>query len=257
MGSLHDGHFSLVDRARAEADVVVVSIFVNPSQFGPDEDLETYPRDLKGDLAALERLGVDVVFAPSTAEMYPAGFVTHVDVDHLTTGLCGESRPTHFRGVTTVVTLLLNVVRPHVAVFGQKDYQQLAVIRRMVRDLGLGVSIVGEQTVRESDGLALSSRNLNLTPTQRAAAPSIHRALRAVRDAFEEGERSRRALSTLAEAIIEGSGTLRIEYLDFIDPDELCSLPSNESDTLPERLHMAVAVFAGSTRLIDNTRIAG
>lgn len=258
MGYLHDGHLSLVQTASQNADCVVVSIYVNPTQFGPNEDLDVYPRDFQGDMNKLAELGVvTTVFLPKDNEIYPAGFSTKVVVDHLTTGLCGASRPTHFAGVTTVVTKLFNIVRPDVAVFGEKDYQQLAVIRRMVRDLNLSTEIIGAPTVRESDDLAMSSRNAYLTPQQRQAAPTIIRALRHIKQRYQDGQRDGRVLVEEARQMIEGTGVLTVDYLDLVDPDELRRLVTETHFELPDRVHVAAAVFAGKTRLIDNLRVSG
>jgi pantoate--beta-alanine ligase len=256
MGALHAGHLSLARIARERADLVVVSIYVNPTQFDRRGDLETYPRDLDADLAALADHGVDVVLAPSDLEMYPDGFATRVTVDGLTAGLCGKSRPGHFAGVTTIVSKLFNLVRPHLAVFGEKDYQQLAVIRQMTRDLNFGVEIVGGPTVREPDGLAMSSRNLLLTDDQRRAARALSRALFEARDRFRRGEREAAALVGQARATIEVHPELRIDYLEIVDPFSLAELPADDSGRLPEQAHMALAVFAGDTRLIDNIRLS-
>jgi pantoate--beta-alanine ligase len=257
MGSLHEGHLSLVRQARSLADVVVVSIFVNPTQFGPNEDLDSYPRELDADLVKLDLLEVDAVFAPSNHEMYPSGFSTSVRVTGLTDRLCGASRPRHFHGVTTVVSVLFNLVQPDVALFGRKDYQQLAVIRRMTRDMGYAIEIVSGPTVREPDGLALSSRNLSLSPEQRESAPALSRALRAVSHAFEDGERRGRTLLDLGRRILEAEPELRIDYFELFDPDNLAPLVTDDSDMLPEQVHMALAVFAGDIRLIDNLRLGG
>lgn len=253
MGYLHEGHLSLVDAARAAADRVVVSIYVNPTQFGPSEDLATYPRDTDGDMAKLAVRGVDVVFMPSDEAMYPNGYCTSVAVSGLTEGLCGASRPTHFGGVTTIVTKLFNLVGPDIAVFGRKDYQQLAVIKRMVRDLNMPVRVIGSPIVREGDGLAMSSRNAYLSDEERAAAPALHRALTAVRTLYRAGERSREALLTAARQIISAEAPLRIDYATLVEPDDLREL---SHAVVPEHVHMAVAVFAGQTRLIDNMRIS-
>ncbi|MBN1944175.1 MAG: pantoate--beta-alanine ligase [Bradymonadales bacterium] len=257
MGALHQGHLSLVRLAKRRADCVLVSIYVNPTQFGPKEDLARYPRDLQGDLLALAPLGVEAVFTPSDRTMYPPNFCTFVAVAGMTTCLCGVSRPTHFRGVTTVVAKLFNLVQPDLAVFGEKDYQQLVVIRRMVRDLDFPVEILAGVTVRESDGLAMSSRNVNLTPLQRRSATALHRALSTVRERYREGERDASRLLGLAREMVEGEPELRIDYLELFDPYELHALPLGEGGGLEGPVHMALAVYAGNTRLIDNMRISG
>ena len=256
MGFLHEGHLSLVDCARRAGDKVVVSIFVNPTQFGPNEDLDQYPRDLERDLSLLAERGTDIVFLPAEEEIYPFGFATSVAVRGLTDRLCGTSRPVHFGGVATVVTKLFNLIQPDVAVFGQKDYQQLQVIRRMTRDLNLPIEIVGAPTIREPDGLAMSSRNAYLSADERRAAPALFAALTAVRDTYELGERRGKKLVELATGIIEEQTCLRIDYLQLIDPEDLTYLVDGPESMLPERVHMALAVFAGSTRLIDNMRIS-
>lgn len=256
MGYLHDGHLSLVRLAAERTDFVVVSIYVNPTQFGPNEDLAAYPRDLARDLELLGGHGVDIVFTPSDAIMYPDGFATGVEVTGLSAHLCGASRPVHFGGVATIVTKLFAVLAPDVAVFGQKDYQQLAIIRRLVRDLGFAVEIVGGPTVREPDGLAMSSRNAYLTADERAAAPALYRALSTMRDRYRSGERDGAALRELGRAIIEAQGPLRVDYLEVIDPDDLRLLPERAGERLPERAHAAAAVFAGRARLIDNLRLS-
>jgi pantoate--beta-alanine ligase len=250
MGALHDGHFALVDEARRIADVVVVTIFVNPLQFNQTSDFDRYPRAIDGDLAACDAAGVDAVYAPTAAVMYPSGFQTHVEPGALADRLEGPMRPGHFRGVTTVVTKLLATTEPDVAMFGRKDYQQLAIVRRMVRDLDLGVEVVGIDTVREEDGLARSSRNVRLTATDRAAARVIPLALGAAVDAFAGGERS---AARLRELVVHAFGTeprARIEYVELVDADDLTAV-----DLLDEPDHRAVLLVAawfGDVRLIDN-----
>lgn len=221
MGALHRGHLSLVEEARARADRVVVSIFVNPTQFNDPRDFEGYPRVLEGDLAACREAGVDVAWTPAAAELYPEGAATWVDVEGLTDPLCGATRPGHFRGVTTVVTKLFLAARPHVAVFGQKDWQQLAVIRRMQADLGFGIEIVGGETVREPDGLALSSRNVHLGPVARRQALAIVASLDLAQAMFVRGER---ASATLLEAVhkkLGEAGRATIDYAELRDPASL------------------------------------
>jgi pantoate--beta-alanine ligase len=248
MGALHEGHLRLVDEARARADFVVVSIFVNPTQFGPNEDFYRYPRDLERDSALLAGRGVQLVFAPEPDAMYPAGDATRVRVDALSQGLCGAFRPGHFEGVATVVTKLLGLVGPSVAVFGRKDYQQLAIVRRLVRDLFLPVEIVGHPIVREPDGLAMSSRNAYLSPEERSRARSISRALAASARAFAAGERRGAALADLARREI-AAAVDRIDYVEIADPDSLASLADRSVD---ERALLAIACHIGKTRLIDN-----
>ncbi|MDX2168796.1 MAG: pantoate--beta-alanine ligase [Deltaproteobacteria bacterium] len=247
MGYLHDGHLSLVAEARRRADTCVASIFVNPMQFGPREDLAAYPRDLARDRAALAGAGVDVLYLPTAEVMYPAGFQTEVAVTKMTAGLCGRSRPGHFRGVTTVVTKLFNAVRPHVAVFGEKDYQQLAVLRRMAADLDMGVEVVGMPIVREADGLAMSSRNAYLAADERVAARCLSRALAAARTAYLGG--ARRAADVLAAAttVLAAEPLARVDYAELVDADSL-----EPTDALERPALLALAVFVGRTRLIDN-----
>jgi pantoate--beta-alanine ligase len=256
MGALHSGHLSLVGEARRRADRVWVSIFVNPAQFNEVADLEGYPRTFEADLAACRELGVDVVFAPHSAEMYPPGSQTWVEVSELTKPLCGKARPGHFRGVTTIVTKLFLAAKPHVAVFGEKDFQQLAVIRRMVRDLGFDVEIVGGPTVREADGLALSSRNANLDPESRRQAVVLVRALDAAEHAVAAGERDGAALLHLVKTEIGKSTRARLDYAELRDPEDLSPAPG----VLERPTLLALAVFFGppqgcdgaTVRLIDN-----
>ena len=249
MGALHTGHLSLAEVARSRSTAVALTIFVNPTQFGPNEDFARYPRTLERDLALCAERGVDHVFAPSVEEMYPRGEKTRVTVAGLTDVLCGPKRPGHFDGVTTIVSKLFHVAGPCLAVFGRKDYQQLQVIRRMVTDLLLPVEIVGHATVREPDGLALSSRNAYLSPEERERALVISRELaRAVR-AFERGERRAGELRRTAEAAIAAAG-LRVDYVELTGADAL--EPLADDAELPARALLAVAAFAGKTRLIDN-----
>jgi pantoate--beta-alanine ligase len=246
MGALHDGHLSLVRAAKAQCDVVVVSIFVNPTQFGPNEDFSKYPRTFERDRELLENEGVDVLFAPSVDEMYPAGAVTYVTVEGMSEKLCSKSRPGHFRGVTTVVAKLFNIVEPDVAFFGQKDAAQAAIIRRMVRDLNFPVEIVVGPIVREPDGLAMSSRNAYLDPQQRKAALALRRALLRVQNLFNQGERS--ATKLIAAGKLEFTEEpVRLDYLEIVDPETLNPLVNALNGSL-----VAVAAFVGTTRLIDN-----
>lgn len=250
MGAFHEGHLSLMRSARAENDVVVVSIFVNPIQFGRGEDFDSYPRDLYGDLAQAETAGVDLVFAPSAEAIYPKGFRTYVDVTELTEGLCGASRPGHFRGVTTVVAKLFNLVRPHRAYFGQKDYQQSVVVRRLIADLNMDIEIVLLPTVRESDGLAMSSRNIRLTPPQRRAASVLYASLSRAEARVRAGERSAQAILEEVRAMIEAEPLAQIDYVVLCDPETLKPLDRIEGPVLA-----ALAVRFGETRLIDNLLI--
>jgi pantoate--beta-alanine ligase len=255
MGALHAGHVSLIEAAAAKCRYVVVSIFVNPTQFGPGEDFAKYPRPLEKDLAICREHRVDAVFAPSAAEMYPVENLTWVTVETLTAPLCGRSRPGHFRGVATVVAKLLVAAKPHVAVFGEKDFQQLALIRRLARDLGFDVAVVGVPTVREPDGLALSSRNVHLSREARPQALALVRALGAADAAVAAGERSRRRLLHLVREEIAKAPLATLDYAELVDPDSLS--PSPERLAGPALLALAVffprAVPAGATvRLIDN-----
>ncbi|HSE31819.1 MAG TPA: pantoate--beta-alanine ligase [Pyrinomonadaceae bacterium] len=249
MGALHEGHLSLVREARRMCDVVVVSVFVNPTQFGPGEDFEKYPRDLTKDTALLTDYNVDYIFAPTVEEMYPKGFSSYVTVEGLSEQLEGSSRPGHFRGVATVVTILLNTVRPDFAFFGQKDAQQALVIRRLVKDLAFDTEIVILPTVREDSGLAISSRNLYLTAEEQQAATVIHRALQAAKNAYKDGERSAGRLADLVRSTIEDEPRARLDYVTVADSETLERL-----DKLDERATLiAVAAYIGKTRLIDNT----
>jgi pantoate--beta-alanine ligase len=254
MGALHAGHLALVDEARRRADVVVVSIFVNPAQFDRAADLAAYPRTLEADLAACRARGVDRVFLPDARELYPDGYQTWIEVSELARPLCGASRPGHFRGVATVVAKLLVAAKPHVAVFGAKDFQQLALVRRLVRDLGLDVEIVGHPTVRESDGLALSSRNVNLSPEARREALCLVRALDAAESAVRAGERSRDAVLAAAREAIAKAPLARLDYAELRDPETLASAPAR----LAAPVLLALAAFLprrdgqGDVRLIDN-----
>ncbi len=247
MGFLHDGHLSLIDRARAAADRVVVSIFVNPTQFGPNEDLDRYPRDLQGDLRQCRERNVDAVFLPTPAEMYPPDAATTVHVPTLAGPLCGRDRPTHFAGVCTIVTKLFNLVQPDVAAFGEKDFQQLAIVRRMTRDLDLAIEIVGGPIVREPDGLAMSSRNAYLTPEQRREAVALSKGLAAARALWDAGGRDPRALEAAARAAVEGADGAEIDYVEARHPDDLTALEGQV-----DRAVLALAVRFGGTRLIDN-----
>ena len=252
MGALHDGHLALVRHARARADIVILTIFVNPTQFGPNEDLSRYPRDEAGDLAKARPAGIDLAFCPPASAMYPAGAQTFVEVRELQQPMCGASRPGHFAGVATIVSKLFHITQPHLAVFGEKDYQQLAIIRRMVRDLDFGIEIASVPIVREPDGLALSSRNAYLSPDQRRAALALSRGLAAAAAAFGAGERSPSALLAAARAPIEAEALARIDYVELRDADELTPFQT----TVDRRAVLALAVFVGATRLIDN-RVLG
>ncbi len=252
MGALHEGHLALMRRARAECNEVVVSIYVNPLQFGPREDLAAYPRDLDHDVALCAGVGVTTLFAPAEGEVHPAGHRTWVEVEGLQNTLCGRSRPGHFRGVTTVVAKLFALVRPHMAYFGEKDGQQLRIIKKMVRDLHLGVAIEGCPTVREPDGLAMSSRNAYLSPEERRAAPVLYRALTAAAGAAKAGERDAASLVAMVQSLIAAEPLARIDYVDAVDDETL------ESVNVIERpVMLALAVWFGRARLIDNLVLHG
>ena len=249
MGALHEGHLSLVREARRMCDIVVVSVFVNPTQFAPGEDFEKYPRDLTKDTALLTDYNVDYIFAPTPDEIYPKGFATYVNVEGLSEQLEGGSRPGHFRGVATIVTILLNTVRPDFAFFGQKDAQQALIIRRLVKDLAFDTEIALLPTVREDSGLAISSRNLYLNPDEQQAAAVIHQALMRAKTAYKEGERSPGRLEILVRSTIELEPRARVDYVNVVDAETLEHL-----DKLDDRsILIAVAAYIGKTRLIDNT----
>ena len=247
MGFLHDGHASLMREGRRRADVVVASIFVNPAQFGAGEDFDSYPRDLERDARIAEAAGVDIIFAPKASDMYPAGYQTWIDLDRLTLPLCGASRPGHFRGVATVVCKLFMIAMPHVALFGKKDYQQLAIIRRMTADLNLPVEVVGMPIVREADGLAMSSRNAYLSAEERQRALVLSRSLAAAQAAYRAGERSVERLNAVIRGIITSAQAVQVDYIDFRHGDTLEGVSLAADNTL-----LALAVKIGSTRLIDN-----
>ena len=251
MGALHQGHLSLVRAAKAKCDVVAVSIFVNPLQFGPSEDLAKYPRTFERDRELLEKEAVDILFAPTLEEMYPAGAVTYVTVEGLSEKLCGKSRPGHFHGVTTVVAKLFHIVEPDMAFFGQKDAAQTTIIRRMVRDLNLPVEIVVCPIVREPDGLAMSSRNAYLGPQERKSALVLHRALTEVRSRFDQGERETATLIEVGRQILAQDPAVRPDYFELVDPATLDPMQEVAGSAL-----VAVAAFVGNTRLIDNILLA-
>jgi pantoate--beta-alanine ligase len=247
MGALHEGHLSLVRAAKASCDIVAASIFVNPTQFGPNEDLSKYPRDFGHDRDLLEKEGVELLFAPSVEEMYPAGAVTWVTVEELSGKLDGRSRPGHFRGVTTVVAKLFHIVEPDAAFFGQKDAAQVAIVRRMVRDLNFPAEIVARPIVREADGLAMSSRNAYLDPAQRRQALVLHRSLTRVLKSWEGGERSAEKLVAAGREEVAGEKSVRLDYFEIVDADSLDPVKNLADGAL-----VAVAAFVGPTRLIDN-----
>ncbi len=246
MGYFHEGHLALMRKAKSECDFVVVSIFVNPTQFGPKEDYHRYPRDLKRDSEIAEECGVDLIFAPSVEEMYPEEQLTWVEMDEITDVLCGKFRLGHFRGVATVVAKLFNIVQPNVAYFGEKDYQQLQVVKKMVKDLNFPVEIVGVPTVRENDGLALSSRNTYLSDEERRNALLLSKSLKKAQELYEKGERK---VSTIREEMLEVLNTsqVKLEYLEIRDARSLKPLEKIEGEAL-----VALAAYVGETRLIDN-----
>ena len=250
MGFLHEGHLSLVRRARAECGAVAVSIFVNPTQFGPNEDLARYPRDIARDLALLAGEKVDLAFTPEPAEIYPKGFATRIEVEGVAAPLEGAARPGHFAGVATVVAKLLNIVQPTSAFFGQKDAQQAVVVRRMAADLDMPAQVVVADTVREADGLALSSRNVYLTPSERAVAPTLYRALSQAHALFAAGERDAEVLRASVRGVIAAEPQFQIDYVSVADPDTL-----EELNRVGESALVSLAARLGRTRLIDNFRL--
>lgn len=246
MGYLHEGHLSLIEKAK-ENDKVIVSIFVNPTQFGPNEDLDKYPRDLERDIKMCDEKGVDLVFNPQPLEMYPQGFCSFVDMTVLTEELCGKNRPNHFRGVCTVVSKLFNIITPDKAYFGEKDAQQLAVIKQMVRDLNFNIEVVGCPIVRESDGLAMSSRNTNLNAEERQAALVLIKSMEIGKAMLDEGEKRVSAVIDAMKACVLEEPMAKIDYIEAVDRSTLKKIDHIEGDVL-----VAMAVFIGSTRLIDN-----
>jgi pantoate--beta-alanine ligase len=247
MGFLHEGHQELLRQGRSRADVLILSIFVNPTQFGPAEDFEKYPRDMDGDLKKVESVRTDIVFTPPVSEMYPEGSQTTVKVKDLPEHLCGLSRPGHFEGVATVVTKLFNIVMPHMAIFGKKDFQQLAVIRRMVADLNMDLEVIGIPTVREPDGLAMSSRNKYLNPEERKSALCLKKSIDLALDMINAGERDPEKIKASARDLISGHPFTEIDYITICDP-----LALEDIDILKEKALLALAVRVGKTRLIDN-----
>jgi len=247
MGYLHEGHLALMREGRKHGDALVVSIFVNPTQFGPAEDFQTYPRDMDRDISMAESVGVDVIFAPEAEAMYDKAYQTYVDLDMLPQHLCGPSRPGHFRGVATVVTKLFNIVRPQVAILGEKDYQQLVIIRRMVRDLNFNIRVIGVPIVRESDGLAMSSRNTYLSEDERRFSRSLFQSLQQAQESVAEGISDARELIHEAAELISSHPHTKIDYVAICDPESLEDVDRVEGPTL-----MALAVRVGKTRLIDN-----
>ncbi len=247
MGYFHEGHLNLMRVGRQEADCLAVSIFVNPTQFAPTEDFEAYPRDLERDRRLAEGVGVDWIFCPDSREMYPEGYQTYVEVEGVTKNLCGASRPRFFRGVTTVCTKLFHIVKPHVTVFGRKDFQQYVTIKRMVRDLNMDIDVIGMQTTREPDGLAMSSRNVYLKPQERESALSLSRSLRLAKERYAEGERDTGVILSEVQKFITGRPYTEIDYARICDTETMKDVPRIEGEAV-----LALAVRVGKTRLIDN-----
>lgn len=247
MGCFHDGHLSLMREGRRRGNLLIISLFVNPTQFGPNEDFKNYPRDFERDSKMAEEVGVDVLFAPEASDMYPLNHQTIVRVEKVTQNLCGRSRPIHFQGVTTVVMMLFEIVMPHVAIFGEKDYQQLVTIQQMVRDLHMSVEVVGMPTVREADGLAMSSRNAYLLPEERKAAPSLYRSLQKAKELLRKGERKADRILHEMKGIFQSKPLVRIDYVQICDATTLQDVDRIEGDVV-----VALAAYLGKTRLIDN-----
>lgn len=247
MGCLHEGHLSLVREARKMSDVLIASIFVNPKQFGPNEDYERYPRNIAKDTELLQKENVDYIFYPTVEEMYPAGYKTYVEVEQLSQKLCGKSRPNHFRGVTTVVSKLFNIIQPNFAFFGQKDAQQTIIIKRMLKDLNSNIEIITMPIVREVDGLALSSRNVYLNPDERKAATILYKSLMKAKDLFQTGERKAAKISKAIIDVLSSEPLAKIDYIEIVDMENLDPLKTIEKNAL-----IAIAIYVGSTRLIDN-----
>ena len=247
MGFFHEGHLSLMREGRRRGDLLIVSLFVNPTQFGPHEDFKNYPRDFKKDRKMAEEVGTDILFAPEIDETYPSDHQTIVRVEKVTQNLCGRSRPTHFQGVTTVVMMLFEIVTPHVAIFGEKDYQQLVTIRQMVRDLHMSVEVVGMLTVREADGLAMSSRNTYLRPEERKAALSLYRSLQKAKELLQRGEQKASRILHEMNGILQSEPLIRMDYVQICDAHTLADVDRIEADVV-----VALAAYLGKTRLIDN-----
>ena len=247
MGYFHEGHFSLMREGRRRGDLLVVSLFVNPTQFAPHEDFKSYPRDFERDRKMTEDVGVDILFAPETSEMYPPDHQTVIHVEKVTQNLCGKSRPIHFQGVTTVVMMLFEIVMPHLAIFGEKDYQQLITVQQMVRDLHMSVEVLGMPTVREADGLAMSSRNTHLLPEERKAALSLYRSLQKAKELLQKGERKADRILHEMKGILQSEPLVRIDYIQICDAYTLQDVDRIEGDVA-----VALAAYLGKTRLIDN-----
>ncbi len=252
MGYLHEGHLSLIRIAKEKSDVVITTIFVNPLQFAPHEDYDKYPRDFERDVKLAQSAGCDIIFYPSVEEMYPENFLTYVEVEKITKVLEGEFRPTHFRGVTTVVAKLFNITKPHIAVFGQKDAQQALIIKQMVRDLNFDIEIIVAPIVREADGLAMSSRNVYLSESERKDATVLYQSLKLAEKLVKEGERNPQNIVSQMEELIRSKPTAKIDYIAIVDPNTLEKVEKLEEG---EEYLVAIAVRIGSTRLIDNTLV--
>lgn len=250
MGYLHEGHLSLLKEGRKRADLLVMSIFVNPTQFGPGEDYASYPRDMRRDMEMAEGVGVDVVFNPDVRDIYPEGFQTYVRVEEVTKNLCGLSRPGHFQGVATVVLKLFNIVRPHIAIFGEKDFQQLVMVKRMIKDLNMDIEIIGMPTVREGDGLAMSSRNSYLSPAERKAGQAIYRSLLRGKEVFDKGIIDVDKILGEVRKVVEGEPLIVVEYIKLCDMNTLQDINIVEGEAL-----LAIAVRVGKARLIDNIKL--
>jgi len=247
MGFFHEGHLSLMREGRRRGDLLIVSLFVNPTQFGPHEDFKNYPRDFESDSEMAKEVGTDILFAPEAGEMYPPDHQTSVRVRKVTENLCGKSRPTHFQGVTTVVLMLFEIVGPHVAIFGEKDYQQLVTVQQMVRDLHMSVEVIGMPTVREADGLAMSSRNTYLLPEERKAALSLYRSLQKAKELLQKGEQKADRIFQEVKTILQSEPLVRIDYAQICDAKTLQDVDRIEGDVV-----VALAAYLGKTRLIDN-----
>ena len=248
MGFFHEGHLELMRIAKRNADKLIVSIFVNPIQFGPSEDYERYPRDIEGDTKKAEKVGVDILFIPEVKDMYPEGFQTKVSVEKLTQHLCGIFRPGHFDGVTTVVAKLFNITKPHIAVFGEKDYQQLLVIKRMVEDLNMDIEIISAPTIREADGLAMSSRNVYLNPEERRSALCLKKSIDLAQSMVDKGIYDSSSIKRSIEELIKSHPYTKIQYISICDPDTL-----EEIEKIEDKALLALAVYVGKARLIDNS----